>query len=128
LPPKDEEHPDEKVFPFLCFRLLEGEDTISEGKVTVVIYIGCKSEDVCGWEDLVSIAMKIRQQLEEHPTILQRFVLQYPFKFTIYEEQPWPFWMAAITTQWSYAKPVMLEGAEAWGGDLIWEKQENMKI
>jgi len=121
LPPKDSRHPIESVYPYVMAKFLEGEDTIDQGNLTIDIYIGVKSEDTEGWKDVLHIMGIIRQRLQEYPTIDQRYVMQYPFKYAIFEAQPWPCWLGQITTKWMFAKPVIMEGQKAWGNYLPYD-------
>ena len=116
LPPKinkpDSDPDEENTVPFVLVRLLEGEDTFDHAGVTVAIYVCTWSESEKGWRDAVNVMMAIRLLLEQYPTLDERYRLEYPFKWKMFEDQPWPEWFGAITTKWEFAKPQSLEGLE----------------
>lgn len=104
LPPKNAN--DEPEFPYVGLRLLEGEDTTEDGKATVKIYIGTHDEDANGWRDAANVLFRIREHLLTKPVLAERYRLELPLRWKIYEEQVFPQWFAELTTSWIVPRPV----------------------
>lgn len=109
LPPKNSgPEPD---FPFVIVRLTEGVDKEDEARVTVKIIVGSYSEDTQqGWRDTANIIQHIWQELFKCRIIANRFLIEYPVRFEFPEEQPYPYWVGVMITEWVVAKPVMEVG------------------
>ncbi|GAV24805.1 hypothetical protein ciss_07380 [Carboxydothermus islandicus] len=108
LPPKNS-GPDPD-FPFVIVRLAEGVDKEEGATVTVKIIVGAYSEDSQqGWRDAANMIQRIWQELFKRRVIARKFRVEYPMKFEIPEEQPYPHWIGVMTTVWTVAHPVMEE-------------------
>lgn len=104
LPPKGET--DEPDYPFVISRLLSGEDNDEQGNVTVKILVGTYAEDAQGFRDSLNLVEHIRQNLFKKRIIAKKFRIEYPFKWEQPEEQPYPYWMAEMTTVWTVPRPI----------------------
>jgi len=94
-------------FPFTIIRLSSGEDTNERGKVMVKIILGVYAEDISqGSGDLQNIIERIRQALFKKRVIDKRFRIEYPFSWEVPDEQPYPEWLAVITTNWTVPRPI----------------------
>lgn len=104
LPPKKSTlTPD---FPYIICRLTDGEDTQAEGKVNVKILVGTYSEDNDGWMYAVNVMMRIRSKLLITRTLANKYRMEYPFKWKLFEEQAYPEWIGEILTTWTIAIPI----------------------
>ncbi len=109
LPPKDPTRA-EPDFPFLIIRLVEGTDAQEGATVTVKIIVGTYSEDAQnGWRDVANIVQRIWVELFRRRVIGGRFRVEYPMKFELPEEQPYPEWIGVMTTVWTVAQPIVEE-------------------
>lgn len=104
LPPKGSS--DEPDFPYVIVRLCEGEDNDERGRVTIKIIVGTYSEEIEGWKDAGNIIMRIRNTLLITRTLNNRYRLELPLNWKLFEEQPYPEWIGEITTSWTIALPI----------------------
>lgn len=94
-------------FPFVIVRMSSEEDTGDRAKVTVKIIVGVYAEDIAqGSGDLMNILERIRQALFKKRVIDKRFRIEYPFSWQVPDEQPYPEWLAVITTNWTVPRPI----------------------
>jgi len=108
LPPK-KSTPDPD-YPFVIVRLVEGTDNQEGATVTVKIIVGTYSEDAQnGWRDVANIIQRIWTELFKRRVIAKKFMVEYPMKFEMPEEQPFPEWVGIMTTTWTVAHPVLEE-------------------
>lgn len=107
LPPKDPGRKEDPDFPFVIVRLGNGQDTQNGATATVNLIIGTYSKDSTqGWKDVASIIERIRLELFRKGVIGKRYRVEYPMKFDMPEEQPYPYWIGIMTTTWAIAHPV----------------------
>lgn len=95
--------------PFVIVRPSEGripDDGFS--RVSVSVIVGTYSEKFDGHEYALIIFQRIMQSLCENPTLANRYTLEYPLKWNLYDDQPYPFWQMVMTTEWVVPTPVML--------------------
>lgn len=98
---------EEPDFPFVIVRMASEEDTGELASVTVKLIVGVLSEDVQqGSGDLLNLIERIRQALFKTRVIDKRFRIEYPFEWEAPDEQPYPEWMAVITTHWTVPRPI----------------------
>lgn len=111
LPPKtnDDDDPD---FPYVIARLVAGTDTEEQGTVRVRLLVGTHSEDADGWRDALNVVERIRQALMTQRTIDDRYRLQMPLEWEMPDDQPYPQFVAQMTTIWTMYRPVELPGTE----------------
>jgi hypothetical protein len=97
----------EPDYPFVIIRLAEGTDKKDGSTVVVKIIVGTYSEDSQnGWRDVANIIQRLRFELFKHGVVGKKFRVEYPMKFEIPEEQPYPEWIGIMTTTWAMAQPV----------------------
>lgn len=108
LPPK-KSSPDPD-YPFVIVRLVEGSDNPEGATVTVKIIVGTYSEDAQnGWRDVANIIERVWIELFKKRIIGKKFMVEYPMKFEMPEEQPFPEWIGIMTTVWTVAHSVLEE-------------------
>ncbi|MDD4599624.1 hypothetical protein SDC9_04142 [bioreactor metagenome] len=102
-PPEDET---EKAVPFVIARFLTGEDSQQTGTATIRIIATTYSKHGQGWRDPLEVLERIRQELLRNRTLGKKFRLELPIKTEMPEDQPWPYWVAWMTTTWTIAQPI----------------------
>ncbi len=105
-PPEDEV---EKAVPFVIVRFVTGEDTDQAGTATVRLIAVTYSKHGQGWRDPLNVLERIRQAIITHRLLANQFDLQLPIKWDMPEEQPWPYWIAWMTTTWAIGRPTLTE-------------------
>ncbi len=112
LPPK-KSTPDPD-YPFVIVRLSKGKDQQGSGGAVVRIIIGTYSEDSQnGWRDVANIIDRIWNELMKKQVIGKKFKIEYPLDWDIPEEQPYPYWIGVMDTNWTVPHPVpLMEGIE----------------
>lgn len=113
-PPEDEI---EKAVPFVVVRFLTGEDSEPVGKVTIRIIATTYSKHGQGWRDPLNVLERIRQGMLTKRPLAKKFDLQLPIKWEMPEEQPWPYWIAWMTTIWAVGRPTLTEMEETMYGE-----------
>ena len=94
-------------FPFVIVRVMSQEDTQGESKLVVKLIVGVHAEDIAkGPGDLMNVIERIRQALFKKRVIDKRFRVEYPFAWDAPDEQPYPEWLAVITTNWTMPRPI----------------------
>jgi hypothetical protein len=89
---------------------VNGIDEEKSASVTLKIIVGVFSEDPQdGWRDAINIIQRIWQELFKRRVIAKRYRVEYPMKFEIPEEQPYPHWIGVMTTIWTVVHPVLEE-------------------
>lgn len=109
LPTKTHENMNEKEFPFIIIRPLEGEVTDSN-RTQIRLLFGTESQDDDGFMDVLNLMERVRIALLKKRVIDHRYRLETPYKWKFYEEQPSPEWIGEATTQWTL--PMVLEEVE----------------
>lgn len=112
LPPKRSGAEDD--FPFVLVRLEKGETDREGAKCTAAIIIGCYTTEFDGHEYCVNVMERIKQALCEMPygTLAEKYLLQYPIKWEMPDEQPYPQWQIGMETEWGYRAPEIEFGGE----------------
>lgn len=108
-PPDDEV---EKAVPFVLVRFVAGEDTEQAGTATIRLIATTYSKHGQGWRDPLEVLERIRQAILTHWPLAKQFDLQLPIKWDMPEEQPWPYWIAWMTTTWAVGRPILTEMEE----------------
>lgn len=107
LPPKRSS--DEPEHPFIIVRPKDGavgDDMHHRAKVRIVV--GTYSEEFDAHEYALIVFERVLRSIMEHPTLDNRYQLQYPLTWENYDDQPYPFWQLVATTEWIVPTPVML--------------------
>lgn len=108
-PPDDEF---ERAVPFVLVRFRSGEDTQDAGTATVRLIATTYSRHGQGWRDPLNVLERIRQGIITSRPLARQFDLQLPIKWEMPDEQPWPYWIAWITTTWAIGRPILTEMEE----------------
>ncbi len=100
--------------PAIIVMVEDGEDNNDYAELTVRIKIvtydpGETKEDgkmipnVEGYKDLLNVITKIRRELSQNPIILEKVNVNKPIKWSMDEEQSYPYWTANINFSVSIA-------------------------
>ena len=107
LPPKRSN--DEVENPFIIVRPKDGripDDGYNYAKVRIIV--GTFSEDYTAHDDCLIVFERIMLALREQPTLNNRYVLNYPLTWEIFDDQPYPFWQLVGTAEYIIPSPVQL--------------------
>lgn len=97
-PPKQS---DDGEYPFVVVRILSGKDTEDASTVRVKMLFGAYAEDSQGSSDTSNLMEHIRQALFKKRTLDDRFRVEYPYEWQIFEEQPDPYWVGESISTWN---------------------------
>jgi hypothetical protein len=103
----------EANFPCIIVKFDEGtdkeENTSDATRVTVRILVGVydESPDCQGYRDVMNIIEMIRQDLLTTRYLDRKYKLEMPFKWYLFEDQPWPVFFGQIETVWETGRPLM---------------------
>lgn len=105
LPPKRSGQNDD--YPFVLVRPESGNSEEEQTDVNVSIIIGCYTEEFDGHEYCLNIMQRIRTALTSLPNgiLADKYVLNFPFTWKNYEDQPYPQWLLEIETKWAFNTP-----------------------
>ena len=105
LPPKRSESDDD--FPFVTVALDSGEIDTSYSAINVSFIIGCYTREYDGHEYCLTVFERLTRSLCGLPggLLKGRYILHYPLKWELLQEQPYPQWQMRIETEWSYEAP-----------------------
>lgn len=107
LPPKRSKDGPEN--PFIIVRPMDGripDDGYMRAKVRIIV--GTYSEEYDGHEYAIIVFQRIMQSIRERPTLANRYTLEYPLSWDVFDDQPYPFWQMVAVTEWIVPTPVML--------------------
>lgn len=92
LPPKRSGADDD--FPCVLVRPTSGESDREGAKISALLIVGCWSEEFDGYKHCVNVMERIKNALAtmENGTLADKYNLQYPIKWELAPEQPYPFW------------------------------------
>lgn len=107
LPPKKE--PDGRDWPFVVVRPVEGSIDEEETSISVEIIVGCWSREFEGYEYSLNVLSRIRNALTMLParTLDHRFRLDFPIKWELQADQPYPSWTTVMITDWILRTPAV---------------------
>ena len=114
--PQDDQYgPDdfEENFPCVIVKFDEGVDKEENApdatRISVRILIGAydPSPDEQGYRDVMNIMEKVRLELLSDRLLNRRYRLEMPFKWYLFEDQPWPIFFGQIETAWETGRPAM---------------------
>lgn len=111
-PGKPQEDAMKKAVPFIIVRFLDGQDTEQAGTATARIIATTYSKHGQGWRDPLEVLERIRQAIITNRPLARQFDLQLPIKWEQPEDQPWPYWIAWMTTTWAVGRPILTEMEE----------------
>lgn len=104
LPEKDDST---QQVPYILLKVLDGKDE-KEGRqpkksvARVRIIIATYSQDgERGPMSLLNLILRIQERLQKKGIIGERFCLQYPFEYIVYQDVTPPYYLGEIMTMWS---------------------------
>jgi hypothetical protein len=103
----------EANFPCAIVKFDEGtdkeENTLDATRIVVRILVGVYDDkpDCQGYRDVMNIMEMIRQDLLTTRYLERKYRLEMPFKWYLFEDQPWPVFFGQIETVWETGRPVM---------------------
>ena len=101
----------ESNFPCIVVKLDEGldkeENAPDATRIDVRILVGAydASPDCQGYRDVLNILERIRQDLLTSRYLDNKYRLEMPFKWYLFEDQPWPIFFGQIETVWETGRP-----------------------
>jgi hypothetical protein len=111
----------EANFPCIIVKFDEGtdkeENTSDATRIAVRILVGAydESPDCQGYRDVMNILETIRQELLTARYLERKYKLEMPFKWYLFEDQPWPVFFGQIETVWETGRPVMPGAGNIYG-------------
>lgn len=105
LPPKRSGADDD--FPMVLVRPESGETEREENKISAVLIVGCYSEEFDGYKHCVNVMERIKSALAmmKNETLADKWALQYPMKWRLTEEQPYPLWQLEMELSFASRAP-----------------------
>lgn len=111
VPKKDENKKTISPFPYVIVRLQDGEgkDEDSEDTCKVMFVVGTFDEGDSnqGHRDILNVLEKIRQHLFRKRLFSGKFMCDYPYKWTVNEEDVCPYYFGGMETNWSIFKVII---------------------
>ena len=114
----------EENFPCIIVKFDEGTDKEENApdatRISVRILIGAydSSPDEQGYRDVMNIMETIRQEFLSARYLERRYRLEMPFKWYLFEDQPWPVFFGQIETVWETGRPIMPGRGNIYGKNL----------
>lgn len=107
LPPKRTNR-DEDDFPFIIVRTESGVCDQDSTRTEVSIIIGCYSQEIIGHEYCINVMTRIKNAFMSLPncTLAKRYILDFPIKWAMAPDQPYPQWQLDMQTTWIYKAPI----------------------
>ncbi|MDR1875783.1 MAG: hypothetical protein LBQ90_12325, partial [Synergistaceae bacterium] len=102
----------EANFPCLIVKVDEGTDKEENApdatRIGVRILIGTYDDapDYQGYRDVLNIMERIRLELLTTRYLARKYRLEMPFKWYLFEDQPWPVFFGCLETVWETGRPV----------------------
>lgn len=106
-----------KEYAHIGTRISKAELSDKSNIVTLKIIVGVQSydeynEDEClGYIEICNLIEKIIQELLKQSTIAKKYQIQNNVTYKIPEEQPYPYWIGEISTNWELP-PIYEEGID----------------
>lgn len=91
----------ESDFPYVIVRLHKGEDGESGHPIIVNLIFGSESQDNDGYRDILNIMERVRLAFMKNRTLHGQFRLELPYKWELFEDQPYPEWIGKAVTTWT---------------------------
>ncbi|MBT2717548.1 hypothetical protein [Bacillus sp. ISL-57] len=103
LPQKKKE--DLSLYPYVIIQLSEGTQVteVSSEDIKIMFIIGIYDIDSSnqGYREVTRIINRITTNLTLNPLVNRKFEMNYPIKWTIYEEDVAPYFFGGIETTWA---------------------------
>lgn len=104
LPQLDGDAGEISLYPYIIIKLADGEmnDETSPHRVKVLFIVGVFDDDLDnhGYQDVSAVIQKLTEELQKQPVVNEKFILSYPMRWTIYEEDVYPFFFGGVETYW----------------------------
>jgi len=103
----------EENFPCIVVIFDDGTDKEENApdatRISVRILIGVYDESPGeqGYRDVMNIMETIRQELLKERYLDRKYRLEMPFKWNLFQDQPWPVFFGQIETVWETGRPLM---------------------
>jgi hypothetical protein len=111
LPPKQRGNDADDDAPFIIVRPVDGSDGEQDSTVTVALIFSAYAEDERGVDEVLHALWRVRNSLLAKRMLENRFEMRLPLDWRVYEDQPAPYWFAAMVTRWVINQPQrQLEG------------------
>lgn len=102
--PQSESDDELSLYPYVLIKLVDGEveNETSPHVIKVLFVVGVfdESYDNQGYKDVVLILQKLIAALEKSPVIDKKFVMRYPLRWVVHEEDVYPFYFGGVETTW----------------------------
>lgn len=108
LPHKRNNCQSDRDFPFIIVRPKDGSTTDqSNSQAKIVFLIGAYSEEYDGYKHVMQILARLRTALFGLPslTLNNKYRLEYPLKWVLFDDQPWPEWALKVESNWTVYTP-----------------------
>lgn len=100
---KDTDH-----YPFIVVKLIGGEDPneLDPNQCRVLFYCGVfdDTDNYQGYKDSLNIMQKIYGHLMRKRVFDNKYVVEYPIKWSVADEDYYPFYYAGLETVWTVGK------------------------
>lgn len=106
--PAKKHQDDEDHFPYLVIRIQDGEETgeIDPHTCRVLFIVGIidESGNNRGEDDVLNILAKIQQHLFIKRVFAGKYRVEYPFSWSLPEEDVYPYYFGGLETNWIVGK------------------------
>lgn len=113
LPPKsapDKNKPPE--FPHIIIRPSEGGMTDEMDVMRVKFLLGGFCEEATGYEWLLNAYNRMALDFQSYPIFEGICAFQCDFKWKVFDDQPFPFWVMEAIGTWSLIKPQNIQSMD----------------
>lgn len=107
LPPKRAS--DEPENPFVIVRPSTGKIEQDQNSPKITLIVGTYSEEYDGHTYALLVFERLLQSLQERPVLANRYRLEYPIDWRLYDDQPYPFWQMDATLEFTIPVTVQLD-------------------
>lgn len=98
-------------YPFIVVKLIDGGDLneLDPNKCRVLFYCGIfdDSEDYQGYRDSLNVIQKLYDHFMRYRVFDNKYSIEYPIKWSVTEEDYYPFFYAGLETTWTIGKVSM---------------------
>ncbi|WP_028551753.1 hypothetical protein [Paenibacillus sp. UNC451MF] len=107
LPQQRSSDEDNSDIPYILVRVVSGEDDIEQGTVRIKLLFGTHSREDDGFFSTLNLMEKVRQGLLKSRTVDDKYRMEMPYKWHLFEDQPYPEWIGEAETIWTV--PTIIE-------------------
>lgn len=102
---------DTDLYPFLVVKLQDGEDQteLDPNQCRVLFYCGIfdDTDDYQGYRDSLNVMQKIYDHLMRKRIFDKNYIVEYPIKWSVTDEDYYPYFYAGLETTWVVGKVTM---------------------